>query len=98
MRDASRSLRVLRSLLVALLLATTLAAAAGPQLDLKRWTIDSGGGISREGTYVLHGTIGQPEAGARSSSPPYTLTGGSWGGASQRTYAVCLPLVLRTYP
>ena len=98
MRDVSRPIRVLRSFLLALLLATTLAAAAGPQPDLDRWTVDGGGGTSRRGAYVLSGTIGQAEAGARSSSAPYTLGGGFWGGAPQRGYIIYLPLVLRAYP
>jgi hypothetical protein len=98
MRDVSRTTRILRSLLLALLLSTTLSAAAGPELDLVRWTIDGGGGMSREGTYVLRGTIGQPEAGGPFTGRPYALIGGFWGGAPQETYDVYLPLALRTYP
>lgn len=98
MRDISRVTHVLRSLLLALLLATTLAAAAGPQPDLDRWTVDGGGGTSRGGTYVLSGTIGQAEAGAQLRGAPYTLSGGFWGGVPQRDHIVYLPLVLRVYP
>jgi hypothetical protein len=98
MRDVSRSPYAFRALLLALLLSTTLAAAAGPQPDLDRWTVDGGGGTSRGGTYVLDGTIGQAEAGAGSSGAPYTLSGGFWGDAAQRGYVVYLPLVVTAYP
>ena len=42
--------------------------------ELSWSTIDSGGGQSSGGPYVLTGTIGQPDA-AWSSGGPYTLTG-----------------------
>jgi hypothetical protein len=98
MPDASRAIRVLCVLLLTLFLTIALAAATGPQPDLVRRTVDGGGGTSREGPFVLHGTIGQPEAGARASSPPYTLTGGFWSLTPRREQAVYLPLVVRAYP
>jgi hypothetical protein len=98
MPDVSRATRILHSLLLALLLFATLAAAAGPQPDLDRWTVDGGGGTSRGGAYVLSGTTGQAEAGATLRGAPYTLSGGFWGSAPRRTYDVYLPLVLRAYP
>ena len=42
-------------------------------------TIDSGGGTSSNGDYVLSGTIGQPDAG-RMASCDYHLFGGFWFG------------------
>lgn len=98
MRDVSRATRILCLLLLALWLFTALSAAAGPQLDLVRWTVAGGGGVSHDGTYILHGTIGQPEAGARASGPPYTLTGGFWSRTPRQEHVVYLPLVLRAYP
>jgi hypothetical protein len=98
MPDASRAIRVLCVLLLTLLLAVTLATAAGPQLGLDRWTVDGGGGTSRGGTYVLRGTVGQAEAGAQLVADPYALSGGFWGAPSQQGTLVYLPLVLRAYP
>lgn len=40
-------------------------------------TVDCGGGASRGGAYVLHGTIGQPEAGF-CHNDRYELVGGFW--------------------
>jgi hypothetical protein len=42
-------------------------------------TIDGGGGMSSGGTYVLTGTIGQPDAGY-SEGGNYELLGGFWPG------------------
>jgi hypothetical protein len=98
MPDVSRATRVLCVLLLTLLLTIALAAAAGPQLDLDHWTVDGGGGTSRGGSYVLSGTVGQPEAGAQLVADPYTLSGGFWGAPSQQGTFVYLPLVLRAYP
>jgi hypothetical protein len=42
-------------------------------------TIDGGGGMSSGGTYVLTGTIGQPDA-AYSEGGNYELLGGFWPG------------------
>ena len=42
-------------------------------------TIDGGGGVSTGGTYIVRGTIAQPEA-AVSSADDYELLGGFWPG------------------
>jgi hypothetical protein len=42
-------------------------------------TIDSGGGVSSGGQYIIRGTIGQPDAGY-SEGGNYELLGGFWSG------------------
>src|SRR5438093_13185504 len=62
----------------------TLAAvaASGQNFAINWFTIDGGGGDSAGGQYVLHGTIGQPDAGAMSGGG-YFLAGGFWGALPQ---------------
>jgi hypothetical protein len=82
-------------LLTALMLVgVVVAAVQAYQLDW--WTVDSGGGISTSGNYILSGTIGQADAGSMSGGG-YTLAGGFWSEAlalpaSKKLY---LPLVKR---
>jgi len=64
-----------------LLSSSVLAQSVGGQYSLNKHTIDSGGGISAGGTYRLHGTIGQPDAG-RLESGNYVLEGGFWASPS----------------
>jgi len=69
----------------ALLGFTTLALAQSYSID---WhTIDGGGGTSTGGTFVLSGTIGQPEAG-RMSDSRYTIEGGFWSFPAANPSAV----------
>ena len=65
-----------------LLLLTFLAFApsAKAQYTVDWSTIDSGGGQSFGGVYMMAGTIGQPDA-AVSSGGAYTLQGGFWSFA-----------------
>ena len=62
-----------------LLLAVTLPtfAQSGGAYDLSWWTIGSSG-VSSGGSYILNGTIGQPEAGPlmKDNNGRFTLTGG----------------------
>ena len=64
-----------------LLCFALLFVAAWPRPTLSyemTWsTVDCGGGTCRGGPYVLHGTIGQPEAGY-SHNDRYELVGGFW--------------------
>ncbi|HGX93327.1 MAG TPA: hypothetical protein ENK35_08440 [Candidatus Tenderia sp.] len=88
-----------RSLLIlALILATTMAAAgvvyAQGGYDLSWWTVDGGGGVLSNGGYALNATVGQPDAGATLTGGNYTLVGGFWG-AGAVGYQVYLPIVLR---
>ena len=62
--------------------------------EITWYTIDGGGAtFSTGGTYLLGGTIGQPDAGALTGGS-YALNGGFWAGtASNRS--VYLPLTVR---
>jgi len=64
--------------LLLLLILTTAQVAAG-QYEIPWYTIDGGGGTSRGGSYVLTGTIGQPDA-DWSSAGSYEVLGGFWPG------------------
>ena len=59
-------------------MAASLATASG-RYDLSWHTID-GGGIQAAGggTFVLSGTIGQPDAGGPLTGGTYSLVGGFW--------------------
>ena len=63
--------------LLGCLLVFALQAYGG--YDLSWSTIDGGGGTSSGGSYVLSGTIGQPDA-AYSAGGQYELLGGFWAG------------------
>ena len=54
-----------------------LRGQQSPTYDLHWSTIDGGGGISYGTTFVLRGTIGQPEGGI-SFGPAMELSGGFW--------------------
>jgi len=62
-----------------ILLLLLLASAANAGYNISWHTIDGGGGRSSGGSYVLTGTIGQPDAGAMSGGD-YELLGGFWPG------------------
>jgi hypothetical protein len=79
-----------------LLLAGGARAQSGGRYDLSWNTVDNGGAaFSTSGTYVLGGTIGQPDAGALTGGS-YALAGGFWRGMAVE-YRVYLPLVVRNY-
>jgi hypothetical protein len=61
-----------------LMISSAAAQSAGPY-DLNWNTIDGGGGKSSGGSYVLTGTIGQPDA-EYSAGGPYEVFGGFWPG------------------
>ena len=62
---------------VIMLLTVSFGSIASGDYEISWSTIDGGGGTSSGGTYVLTGTIGQPDA-ARSSGGKYELLGGFW--------------------
>ncbi|MEZ5065870.1 MAG: T9SS type A sorting domain-containing protein [bacterium] len=72
--------RVIGSLLTAALLCAAPATVSA-QFVLRAFTIDGGGGQSAGGTFALHGTIGQPDAGVLSGST-FVLAGGFWFGGT----------------
>ncbi len=59
--------------------------------------MDGGGARLSATSYILHGTAGQPEAGAALSGGDYHLIGGFWpdGESGQSAQLIFLPLVLR---
>lgn len=50
---------------------------AGGDFEIRRSTIDAGGGVSSGAGFELHGTIGQPDTG-RSSGGRFELDAGFW--------------------
>jgi hypothetical protein len=70
---------LLRSAHLVLLLMIFLTTNSGAQYELSWYTIDGGGGRSTGGSFVLTGTIGQPDA-AYSTGGGYELLGGFWTG------------------
>lgn len=83
---------------VALLLLLSTAfvyAQTGGSYDLSWFTVDSGGGASRGGSYALIGTAGQPDAGMTLSGGTYTLVSGLWPGGSSTIPGIYLPVILR---
>ncbi|MFI4898570.1 MAG: GC-type dockerin domain-anchored protein [Phycisphaerales bacterium JB059] len=69
------------TLTTALLLLLAFPASAQPY-EIVSSTVDAGGGVSSGGAFVLHGTIGQPEAGEVLLGGSFALAGGFWSGAS----------------
>ncbi len=69
--------------LMALLLAPSLdsQAQSGGGFEIRRSTIDGGGGRSTASTFALTGTAGQADA-SFSSGGNFEVRGGFWAGAS----------------
>lgn len=67
---------------VALSLVFGLTSAGAQDFDSSWHTIDGGGGTSSGGTFVVTGTIGQPDAGTMNGGT-FTLEGGFHGGAAE---------------
>lgn len=55
------------------------AASRGDPFEIRRSTIDGGGGVSSGGDFRLSGSIAQPDAG-QSRGGIYRLQGGFWSG------------------
>src|SRR5258706_3455081 len=66
-------------ILGAMLLGAAPLAARAQGYSLNWYKIAGGGGASSNGTYVVNGTIGQPDAGAASGGN-YSMQGGFWAG------------------
>ena len=69
-------MRLRRLLWLALLSAPLLGLAQSYRVDW--FTIDGGGGLSSNGQYTLHSTIGQPDASTLMSGGTFTVAGGFW--------------------
>lgn len=61
-------------------LATMATAAGGTGPDLEWHTVDGGGGASNGGSFLVTGTIGQPDAEATLTGGTWTVSGGFWTG------------------
>jgi hypothetical protein len=55
-----------------------LAAPAGAQYTLPKWSADNGGGRSTGARFEVHGTIGQPDAATLLLGSRFALAGGFW--------------------
>jgi len=69
-------------LVLAVLVFTGSATAAGPTFDRSWFSVDGGGDTSTGGSYEVHGVIGQHDASASQAltGGPYALTGGFLAG------------------
>jgi len=87
---------VLFMLTLLVVISTALVQAqTGDSYDLSWSTVDNGGGTSSGGSYVLVGTIGQPDAGVTVSGGNYSLVGGFWPALPGRSSNIYLPIILR---
>ena len=88
----------LLAIVLGLLVITSAALAISNSYDHNWWTVDGGGGTSQGGSYVLNGTIGQPEGDHLMSTGSYNLLGGFWAnqaGIILSERVTYLPLVIR---
>ena len=82
--------RVLNAGCLLLLAAAPALAQSGGGFDLSWNTIDGGGAASSGGSFIVMGTIGQPDAGLMTGASLRTLAGGFWAFALPNTcYANC---------
>ena len=70
---------ITRCVALMMVLVMWTQSAGADRYELNWSTIDGGGGKSSGGSYVLTGTIGQPDA-AYSAGGQYELLGGFWPG------------------
>ncbi len=80
MNLAGRSRLLVLAGLILLVLALPALAASGGPYNLFWDTWDGGGQSSSGGSYVVVGTIGQPDAGPEMTGGSYALAGGFWYG------------------
>jgi hypothetical protein len=83
-------------ILLAALVVGGTAAQTSPSYNLEWHVIGGGGQPVSSAHYAVNSTVGQGAASPPySASSQYAVSGGYWFGTS---YAVYLPLVLRSYP
>lgn len=63
-------------LIISLLLV--ISAVHAQQYSIEWYKVSGGGGLSTGGTYLVSGTIGQPDASGTMRGGSYSLTGGFW--------------------
>jgi hypothetical protein len=74
-------MRAIRAVTLLLLTGTAALcwAQSGGQYEIRKSTIDGGGGHSSGGAIDLRGTIGQPDASLQTATGgSFSLTGGFW--------------------
>ncbi len=82
---------------ILLILSLSGIALAEGSYNLSWWTVDGGGGTSSNGNgYILHGTLGQTDAGTVACGGGYTLAGGFWHGGAMASPHLKLYLPLLT--
>lgn len=71
-------------------------AQTGGEYNLTGQTMDSGGGLTGDGIYRIHSTVGQPNAGEPSGGD-YGLQGGFWPvtQAEDSLFFIYLPTVIK---
>lgn len=94
MKKRLRWLVLTSGLVLALSMGIVYAQSAGGY-NLSWWTIDGGGDQVSAGSYVLEGTVGQPDASAPLIAGGYELTGGYWNGEEATSSHIYLPLLAR---
>ncbi|MGC9357684.1 MAG: hypothetical protein ACP5GX_07455 [Anaerolineae bacterium] len=94
---AKLTLLALGLTLLLLTFPAIILAQQGGGYEITAWTLDGGGGESAGGSYILAGTVGQPDAGPAMTGGSYRLVGGFWGGATSKilSHHVYLPVALR---
>ena len=65
-------------LAIILIISTTSLAQSGGDFEIKKSSIDAGGGESAGGNFKVNGTIGQADATAEISGGNFSLTAGFW--------------------
>jgi hypothetical protein len=68
----------MKTILTGSLLFLFCLAATAQSYTIDWYKIAGGGGTSTGGTYVVNGTIGQPDASGAMTGGPFSLTGGYW--------------------
>lgn len=97
MKSMKHSLKWLHLVVVVcliLLMAASLSMAAGV-LEINWWTVDGGGHVATGSTFVLSGTVGQPDAGYTLTGGDFAVAGGFWDGLESGEYTVYLPTIIK---
>ena len=89
-----RLLMVITIIAFLLLTIQVVHASSDASYTLDWWTVDSGGGTSQNGSYVLSGTAGQAEPGSLHGGE-YSLVGGFWAVLQEAWNEVFLPILLK---
>ncbi len=79
-----------RSLIISIILiysASMATAQSGGTFEIKRSTIDNGGGQSTGGSFELTGTIGQADASQAMTGGAFSLSGGFWSPSDSQPQA-----------